>query len=278
MRRLSPLFVLLLSACASSGGVSGSQDAVTLLLKGKAGTESDTRYSSSSHVLTYTDGQLIRDRNETVDFVVRNKVQRYEPQLGVVQFQSKTISKDGPGSLHDLAFPEMGEVIDYAVKSSGEVLMAGPLPPSSLFFVPSVPIPKEPVQVGDVWVLEHVWRSSRDGVPLRLEVAAILKDIVKCDGGGRCADLEISGHVRLVLPPDSKDARFISKLWGRMLFSLERGDVIWSQTRSFEDISHSKGRVTVNSCMTSEMKIGGGYRTPHGCEPGDVPVLEVPKL
>jgi hypothetical protein len=256
----------------------GGGKAVELRLKGEPGALTETRYHSKSRILTYADSQLRRDRLETVDFLVQNRVVATDPASGVLRVQTTTVNKDGPVPLHDLAFPELLETIDYVFRPTGEVLMAGPFPPSSIFFVPSVPIAKEKVQVGDTWVLEHVWRSSRDGVPLKLEILAILKDLVKCEGKNTCADLEISGHVNLVVAPDAAKALFISKLWGRMLFSIERGDVIWSQTRSLEDVRHPGGRVLVNSCMTSEMRLGAEYRASRGCEPAEEAVSELPKI
>lgn len=275
---LSLIFSLAFTACASGPRSADNGQEIEIRLKGVSGALSETRYANRSHILTYADGQLVRDRNEAVDFVVANEIMQGDPRSDMITFYSTTVAKDGPVALHDLAFPEKNETIDYVVKETGEILKAGPFPQSSIFFVPAVPIPKDRVKVGDTWSLEHVWRSSRDGVPLRLEILAILKDIVKCEGTKQCADLEISGHVNLVLPPDAADARFSSKVWGRMLFSLDRGDVLWSQTRSLEDMSHSKGRILVSSCMTSELKSGGGYRAPKGCDPVEQAVTKIPSL
>lgn len=273
------LALLFIAGCSTTGNRSVSAGSpVALYLKGQPGSTSESRYHSSSRILTYTGGQLVKDRKEAVDFTVWNNVVAADPDAGFLQVRQTTISKEGPVKLHDLAFPELNETIEYVVRSTGEVLKAGKFPQSSIFFVPSVPIPKTEVKPGDTWVLEHVWRSSRDGVPLKLEILAILKQLVKCDGDDICADLEISGHVELVLPPEASEARFSSKLWGRMLFGLGRGDVLWSQTRSVEDVIHEKGRVIVNSCMISELKTSNQYKTPKGCEPIEEPITAVPVL
>jgi len=269
--------ILIHIGCASRGGSrsSAGNGAVTIRFNPKAGVQTETRYFNTSRILTYSDSQLIKDRTETVDFTVATKVSHSDAET--VHLSATTVSKDGVVPLHDLAFPEKGEVLDYIVKTTGQVVKAGKLPPQSIFFVPSVPIPEKPVEVGDTWTLEHVWNSARDGIPLRLEIAAVLKNIVTCEKTKKCVDLEVSGHVTVMLQVNSK-AKFDSKIWGRMLFSLDRGDVIWSQTRSREEMSHGTERVTVNSCMISEMKDGPQLRTQLECEPKETPVTSVPNI
>ena len=279
---LNNFFVLIsvwfLAACASLGPFSKDGEEVKLRLSAEPGKSAETRYYSTSRILTYTDKQLVKDRTETVDFTVLNQFQKVDEKTGTLHFTSTTTRKDGMVPLHDLAFPEKDEVIDYVIKNTGEIIKAGRFPAQSIFFVPSVPIPDDPVKVGDTWTLEHVWRSSRDGVPLKLEIAAILKDLVTCEKNKKCADIEISGHVNLVIPPDRARASFASRVWGRMLFSLERGDVLWTQTRSREEMVSAQDRITVNSCMVSELKAGANFKTQLECEPKEEAVTKVPAL
>jgi hypothetical protein len=272
------VLLLICGAILSCRSVSkSSSEPVQIRFRGEPGKESETRYANNSRILTYNDRQLVKDRTEGVDFTVLTKYQA-PPQGGDVAYTSTTIEKDGVMELHDLAFPEKGEVIDYVIRSTGEVLKAGRFGPQSLFFVPSFPIPKESVSTGDTWTMSHVWNSAREEVPLKLEVVAILKGLVACEKASQCADIEISGHVDLGIPPSDPSSRFSSKLWGRLLFSLDRGDVIWSETRSREDMVHENERVAVTSCMVSELKTGKAYRLKSDCEPKEEPVTQIPSM
>lgn len=263
---------------SSSGG--GSGKAVRIELKGTPDTESDTRYFSSSRILTYTEStQLVRDKTEAVDFTVNTKVKFYDPKTSILKFKVKTIRKDGQVDLHDLAFPELKEEIDYIVAGrTAQVIQAGSYNPEGLFYIPSVPIPKEPVQVGDTWTMQHTWASATESIPLTLDIVGILKNIVSCEGGKTCADIEISGGVELMHTATKKDSGFKSKLWGRMLFSLDRGDVIWSEIRSIEEMNVVKERTVVSSCMVSETKLAKNYRIKFECDPKEAPVPAPPNF
>jgi hypothetical protein len=276
---LSLIFSVGLCACASTGGASRKDvKSVTITLKGRDGETGETRYFSNAHILTYQDGQLLRDRLESVDFTVRTDVTKYDTDQKTIAYSTRTVRKDGTVPLHDLAFPEINEQIDYVVRTDGQVLKAGQFGARSLFFVPSMPIPDQPVEVGDTWTMEHTWFSAKEGIPLKLDVVGILKDIVSCEGGRTCADLEISGHVNLVAAPTAQGAHFESRLWGRMLFSIDRGDVIWSEMRSHEEMGVQSDRMVVSSCMISETKLGAKFKTDFACDPEVRPVNQVPKL
>ncbi len=276
-----PLFISGLMGCTSTGSAgapSSVEGPVTIEFKGAPGQTVETRYFSHARILSYGDRQLLRDRSESVDFTVNTHFTEYDVKNQLLRFEARTVRKDGTVPLHDFAFPELNEVIAYEVRSNGEVLKAGSFPRQSLFFVPSLPIPDRPVSVGDTWSMEHTWTSAKEGIPLSLEVVGILKNVLKCDGGKRCADIEISGHVSLVREPTAKGARFESRVWGRMLFSIERGDVVWSEMRSQEEMGVQSDRMVVSSCMVSETKLGAKYKTEFNCEPGEKPVDKIPAL
>ncbi len=255
-------------------------ESVVIELKGVPGASSLTRYYSSSRILTYTEStQLLRDKTESVEFDVSTAIKFYDPASGVLKFKTKTVRKDGQVDLHDLAFPELKEEIDFIVSGkTAQVIQAGSYSPQGIFYVPSVPIPKGPVRVGDTWTMEHSWYSAAENIPLKLDIVGILKGIVTCEGSKTCADIEISGGVELVNPITKKDAGFRSKLWGRMLFSVDRGDVIWSEMRSIEEMNVVKERVVVTSCMISETKLAENFRVRFECAPGEQPVKSVPSL
>ena len=277
------LFIIFLAGSLAGTGCStlrqsgGGNGPVSIRMGGKPGSASETRYYSTSRILTYADKQLLRDRTETVDFTVRTEIKSVDTKSDRITYKSRTVRKDGAVALHDLAFPELNEELEYVIRSNAQVLQAGAFSPQSIFFVPSIPVPDQPVQVGDTWSMEHTWFSAREAIPLRLSITAILKDIVSCEGRrNACADLEISGSVGLVLTPTQRGSKFESKIWGRMLFSLVRGDVVWSQTRSREEMVTKSDRVLVSSCMISQLNLDA--KTVFGCHPVEEPITEVPKL
>lgn len=275
--RILFVFCALCTGCSSlkKSFSPASDQAVRIELKGKPGTSAETRYYSHANVKTYSDRQLLRDKQEIVDFTTVTKIKAYDPAEKVVSFSVRTVEKDGMVELHNLAFPEKFEEIDYMVRTSGVVMKAGEYPPQSLFFVPSLPVPAEEVRVGDTWTMEHTWYSSRDAIPLKLDVVGILKALVPC-GGKICADIEVSGGVRLVNAATASGAQFESRVWGRILYSPERGDIIWSEMRSQEEMSAGSDKFTVLSCMVSETKLGPKYKTKLECAPALTPVLKVP--
>lgn len=268
---------IVLSACASTGGgpKGGLPSQVEIAFKGKAGETSQTHYYSNARILTFSEGQLLRDRTEGVDFVVDQHMIDVKPERLI--YNVTTVAKDGAVELHDLAFPELHEQLQYTVKPDGEVLRVSNLPPQSLFFTPALPTPKGKVSVGDTWAMEHIWASSKDGIPLKLQVVAILKDIVACEKTRVCADIELNGDVNLVAVPVMKGAKFASKLWGRVLFSIDRGDVIWSEMRSTEEMGLPKDRLFVRSCMISEMKNAAAKsKVDFSCDPNQETVTKTP--
>lgn len=281
----SLISIAAISGCATGKAVSSSGEsagkradgAIELEFKGKAGEKSETRYFSNSRSQTFEEGQILRDREEGVDFTVLTQVDDYDDKQKILKYRSTTVRKNGIVPLHDLAFPELKEEVDYIQRGTGEILKAGGFSPQGIFYVPSLPMPRGPVKVGDTWAMKHVWFSAQEGIPLELEVIGILKDIVKCEKS-LCADIELSGGVGLAVAPTAMGAKFQSRLWGRLLFSLDRGDVIWSEMRSQEEMSVNKQRTLVTSCMVSETKIYADYKTAFKCETSDQAVQSVPKI
>ncbi len=281
MRKSTILFAIAAIIIATTNCSTFNKSAgrpIEIKFKGEKGQVTHTMYSSTSRIKTFSDGQLAKDRTESVDFTVRNSVTEIDNKENTIKFIAKTIKKDGTVQLTDMAFPELNDSIEFVIKTNGEVLRAGAYPSNSIFFVPAVPIPNEKVSVGDTWTLEHTWTSAREGIPLKISIAAILKDIVSCESNQRCADLEISGGVRLAIPPVPGAGRFQSRIWGRMLFNVDRGEVIWSHTRGLEEMVAKSERVLVNSCMISAMEIPSAKSLKIACEPKEEPVTKVPRL
>jgi len=223
-----------------------------LRLKGHNGDRSLTVYHSDSAVEDFEQNQKVRDHQEILDFVVSTEIA--DARENQITVRTKTVEKDGTGSLHDFAFPEPDESIDFIYSSDAEVLRADPFPKASIFFLPPISLPSYDVKVGDTWTMDHAWISSNEGLPLNLNMVTIFKGVVGCGPFGKCAELEISGQVEVASESLQKMIRFDSRVWGRLLFSMEKGDVIWSEVRS-QDIFKAKGNETrVLSCMVSRTR------------------------
>ncbi|MGE0526700.1 MAG: hypothetical protein AB7G93_09000 [Bdellovibrionales bacterium] len=267
--------------CSSLKKVGSAPDLppeVTIAFRAQNGAVTDTRYYSSSWTRGFTQDQIVRDRTEVVEFAVRSRVLAVDTSANTYRVNVRTIQKDGTVDLHALAFPELNEELEYVIRGDGAVLKAGNYPSQSIFFVPAMPVPHHPVRVGDTWTMKHSWLSAQGGIPLTLDVVGILKDIVSCDGRSVCADVEVSGHVRIEGLQTKPGGQFENRVWGRMLFGLSRGDVIWSEMRSAEEIRSEGDRVVVNSCMVSEVAIANSRRTAPSCDPKEQPVEKVPQI
>ncbi len=275
-RTLFCFFAILITGCASgSKSLEGKQGPVTIVLKSQVGQENLTRYYSNSRIKSYDEKQLVRDRDEAVEFRVSERVTKIEN--GNPTVVATTTFKDGTVDLHDLAFPEKGEEIEYVFTPLGEVLKAGVYPADSVFFVPPFPIPKGPVSVGDTWTMDHGWVGLKNGIPLSVHLVGILKGLRKC-GKSECADVEISGNVEVIGIAPQK-AQFTSTLWGRMLIALDRGTVVWSEVRSREKMIVKNERTDVLSCMTAELEQPKQWHLKgiaQACTPSEEPIGKIP--
>ena len=254
MTRIFWFFVLLSAAgCATGLKSIESEGPVNLQFKAVSGREEINQYRSSSYYEDFEEGQLVREKHEIVDFTIRSMVKGVDPKDKSIVVEIATTSKDGLVDLHDLAFPELNEVLEVIYSSTGEVLRAGDYPPTSVFYVPPISLPQEPVSVGDTWEFSKSWSGAKSGALTRVEIASILKGIYNCGPVGRCVEVEISGHV--VFPTlDESKARFNSELWGRYLYAYEKGSVLWSKVHSEEQFLTKSGRKDIWSCMVSFLK------------------------
>ena len=229
---------------------SGSPPLVSLELKGEPGRKERLWYYSSSVVETREDGQLTRRKDEDVEFVVESRFK--EAPSGTVLFESETIRKDGPVRLHDLAYPELGDKIEMALEKTRTIKKAGDYPSSSVFFVPPIALPKNPVRVGDTWTLTHAWASMSNGIPLLADLVFIFSSVHPC-GEGRCADLEVSGEVSIA-GNVVRNIEFSSQVRGHLLFSIEQGSVVASRIANREEMKAGETVMSVSSCMEGQMQ------------------------
>jgi hypothetical protein len=235
----------------TSEGPQGLQEKQPLFLrlKGVAGRKEKSWYYSASTAETLEDGQIVRRKEEAVAFTVESRFK--SPAGGVIVFDAETIEKDGQVDLHDLAFPELNELIEMKLKESGEVLQAGFYPPTSVFFVPPVPLPQEAVLIGDTWTIQHEWISMKNGVPLRADLTLIFKGLHQC-GKGRCAELEISGEVAII-DAKLKEVKFQNEISGRLLFSIDQGTVVAMRVANKEAMLMGNSFLRVFSCMVGQI-------------------------
>ncbi|MCC7405964.1 MAG: hypothetical protein IT288_16345 [Bdellovibrionales bacterium] len=268
--------VTLFGGCATGGGGSGgavgalavaTSGPLELALKGEAGRQEKMRYYSASTVENHEEGQLTRRKEEAVEFSVVTRTTGSTPDH--LQWEVETTEKDGAVNLHDLAFPELKEVLEMKIRPSGEVLYAGPYPATSVFFVPPIPLPGKPVAPGDTWTLAHDWVSMSSGIPLRVELVSIFKSLIKC-GSGTCAVIEVSGDVGINGSLGEK-LKFESEIKGYLLFAVESGSMVASRIANREVMVTGNTGMRVHSCMVGKivepsLKIPG-HITELQCDP-----------
>lgn len=225
-------------------------DPILLRLNSIAGDSTLSKYYSHSHSEDFLEGQMTKKKDEIVEFQLLEKVKRVDSE-GRLIIDSMTVEKDGLIDLNDLAFPELEEIIEYVYSPIGQVIKAGSYPKGSIFYIPPMPLPEEPVLVGETWEMSQSWRSLKNGIPLRVQVVAILKNILKC-GNRTCADVEISGDVSVINMPLNK-MQFTSNINGRILFDVKKGLIIWSQIQSSEDFQVESQQTKVQGCLVSEI-------------------------
>lgn len=227
--------------------------AVELRLKAQVNQPERTKYYSHSYIKSYSEGQLLREREEIVEFKVLAKVLKEDQAKGFIHTLVETVEKDGLVDLHDLAFPEKGERIEIIYKPNAGVVYAGDYPKTSVFYVPPLSLPNGAVKVGDTWEMSHSWINMKNSIPLHIEMVTIFKALVPCGQEALCADLEVSGDVGLIASLD-KSTQLVSQISGRLLFSVHSGRVIWSLIRTQEQLKVADSRMDIQSCMLSVLE------------------------
>ena len=226
---------------------------VSLKLKALAGRKEITNYYSHSKVKTFEDNQIVREKDEIVEFKVEAETLAPNSENGFIRTIVTTLDKDGLVDLHDLAFPEVKERIEFVFRPNAEVMYAGGYPKSSVFYVPPLSLPNEKVLVGDTWEMQRSWVSMKNNIPLKLQLVTILKNIYECGKNERCADLEVSGDIGIIATLN-KSTNFTSQISGRMIFSIDKGSILWSLVKSVESLNIGSTRMEVQSCLMSSLQ------------------------
>lgn len=254
---LMSLFFFNMVACSSApkpqldvGNETFLSQPVEIKLKGGLGRKEIVKFYSDSNIRAFEKDQIVREKEEIVEFTTESKYQNNDVKN--LDVTVTTVKKDGPVSLHDLGFPEKGESIAFTFSPTGDVLKAGDFPKDSLYYIPSMPLPKHPVLKGDTWVMKHAWISSGNNLPLELEVVSILKRFFECGSIGICAEIEISGNVEAAVVKKA-GVDFKSEIHGQMVFSVDHGTLVWSDVKSLEEMRSTEGRIQVSSCLGSKM-------------------------
>jgi hypothetical protein len=209
------------------------------------------QYHHQARSVSYENEQIRHEREEKLEFLSQAETLRVQPELDRFTQVITVLSKDGTGDLNDFAMPEVGERLEVTANSRGKIFKSGDYPENSIFFVPPVSLPEEAVKTGDTWTMQASWLSLGEMIPYQLDMVSILKGFVKC-GENRCADIEISGEVRL--QGAIAQAMNFQSLWrGRVYFNIDAGTVVWSRVNSDESFSAGNVRRSVNSCLEAAL-------------------------
>jgi len=237
---------------------------VDLKIKPEKGQKEVT--TNCSHVVTetYEDKSVLHQRIEDLDFKVKTVTREILPNGNIVQ-DNETIQRDGPGSLRDLAYPELGEVLQVELSPKGQVQRAGNYPKDSIFYLPSIPLPDHAVREGEEWVSKNTWRAPNAPVSLLVELKLKAVGKKQC-GEHTCVNVLVSGEVHFPVTKEIKTT-FSHTITGRFLFDQEKGLVPWSEFASLEQVQGKEVQAVVHSKLRSELVEPRGYRTPNREEP-----------
>jgi hypothetical protein len=242
---------------AKGVGPQAIQDSVVLKLVKEEGRVELSNNCTKSTTKTFDGNQLLHKRIEEADF--QSKTVTGSGGSGNIYQTMETLSKDGSLNLHDFAYPEIGEKIDFEFSPEGEVLKAGKYPKSSLFFVPPLPLPHFAVKKDDHWEMKSGWASEEGGLPLTVTLHATYLNQKKC-GDHTCVNIGVEGEVHMDAKLEKKNG-FGHKISGRFLFEPKRGLLVWSEFLSDEHLQTEGARAEVRSILRSELLSPPGYRT-----------------
>jgi len=236
--------------CASLG-TSGNQTHEFFV---KGSPTIDSVYFSNSKTNKMVAGKLVDSQNETLVFKIRTETTKVDDQKKLIFQKQTTISREGEGKLNDMGFPELNQSIQFVYTPKGEVVKAGDFPKGSIFYLPQVPLPDEPVRIGDTWQRKYLWMGLTNHIPLEADLLVIFKGVETCDTDKKCALLEISGEVQ-ILGFATERSDFKSEIRGKVMYSLTNGEVLSSHIQSTELLLSGPQAVRVASCVIGEKQL-----------------------
>jgi hypothetical protein len=241
------LFSFGLISCSTAPKETGAP--ISLRLDGIQGHK-DLYAIHSQTLVENTSDNLLHQKIETVEFEVASEISKIDKKNSTITVDTKTISKDGTLSLHDMAYPELNETINFIFDSKGRVIHAGKNSPDTIFFVSPLPLPDKKVNVGDTWNYEAEWIAQENEMPMKMQLVLILKKALKCFGDENCAEVEWSGKVF----PSGIKIPIESHISGYMLYRPKTGSQIWSWSRNEEMLNIQGANMKVSTCVHSILK------------------------
>ncbi len=247
------LLSLVVSGCAMGSklkdtGKSGLEKGITYTPA--EGYSEKQMFLSHSETKRFDSNELVHKKIEKVSFELHSVVKKKATDSPQYYVEFTTKNKNGEVDLHALAFPENDETLKYVFTENLDVVFADRFPKTSLFYLPPVFLPDEPMKVGDTWTDKREWQGLYNNLPLRIDVTSILQGIVQCPGGEDCANIEISGRVSIT-GPLTKMTQFNSLMQGRFLIGVDTAKIYWSEISSEEELITSEERVEIDSCIVS---------------------------
>lgn len=225
------------------------EGAVSLRLGAETGRSERMKHASRVVAKSYEMGRPRTREENLVGFESRTEIRGMED--GTISQAVTTSEKKGEIDLHSLALPEIGETLELRLMPHGQVLHAGGYPKDSVFYVPPILLPSGLVEVGDTWSSTAEWVSAEERTPFQMEMVGVLKGFVAC-GSDQCADIELSGEVRL--PFELRQLIAFDSEWrGRMLFARHSGSLVWSRIDSLETMRTEGATRRVHSCLESAL-------------------------
>jgi hypothetical protein len=240
------------------------KEPVLLRLTGKPGDADVIENCYESTTATYAKEEVRHERVETVDFTVETKVIDVNKKKEILT-EVRILKKEGSINLHDLAFPEEGEILDMKLSPSGKVLKAGDYSKKSIFFLDPIPLPAKAVKKNQVWKSKQTWMPAGSQIPMDAKLEAKWVDSVRC-GNESCVVVDITGMISMPKAIEKKTG-FDHKITGRYLFAPESGRLVWSEFVSKEILSAGVARAEVTSKMRSQLTQPSAYHIPSRATP-----------
>lgn len=224
-----PLF-----GCQSSGGKDNVdiKKPLDLSAQSVSGSESNSYYETKSNVVVSDQGKVTKKYVSQAKFEI-DRTTLHVNEKGDIQFRTVTKNKTGDLTLKDLAYLEPGEELLEMIDKYGKPLVVKDIPLGSIFYIPRVTLPKNPVNVGDTWIYKGRWISIDTGLPFELTVNSKLKSWSDCDGL-LCAIITFTGEVSL--PADFPlKSTLKSEIKGVFHYSPVSYEVLWGESFSEEE-------------------------------------------
>lgn len=268
---------LFLSACGHFGKVQSSTSVdrnesdvyFELKLHAQDNEVQRSTYVSDVEQKSYFSGELFDTKTTRNEFLVEMRHiselshrlnSQYTNVKGQLAYEVITLEArgDGENRPEDFGFPPVKVPTLFVFDSEYKVLKAGDYGLTSVFYVAPVPLPVQPVKIGDSWDFQAKWTSEESEIPFEISLAVIFKSIRGCPVvGGRCAVLEVSGDTRISSPYNFL-ANFASEVSGQMLFSIDRGILvesrIVSEDRTLSDQSRLESKSVLSGVLTEISK------------------------